>query len=181
MNEIHAGGTMTQGAQTLIARANVRMNLAYQHLLAAASFARSAQALEAQNLDQPFGEFFSDIIGYVSGSVIMSVAALEAYINEVFVDYQIYFPDRDAVIFELLWEAIKKSDKTLDKYQTALKLNRVSLFEIGKNPYQDAKLLIGLRNELVHFKPEWDDDANEHIKLATKLESKIDFSPFVEG
>ncbi len=111
----------------------------------------------------------------------MSVAALEAYINEVFVDYQIYFPDRDAVIFELLWEAIKKSDKTLDKYQTALKLNRVSLFEIGKNPYQDAKLLIGLRNELVHFKPEWDDDANEHIKLATKLESKIDFSPFVEG
>ena len=125
MSEVNLEVNAQFGPLTSTLEVVTRMNLAYQHLLAANNFARLAHEIEIQNADQPFGEFFNDIIGYVSGAVIMSVAALEAYINEIFVDYQIYLPGYDQVLFDEYWSEINRHTKILDKYQKVLKLIRV--------------------------------------------------------
>src|SRR3546814_10041319 len=42
----------------------------------------------------------------------------------------------------------------LDKYEIALELNDKSPIDSGTNPYQDVKLLVELRNALIHYEPE---------------------------
>ncbi|EDZ56986.1 conserved hypothetical protein [Bacillus cereus H3081.97] len=55
------------------------------------------------------------------------------------------------------WNPIKDTERRsiLSKYQTVLKEAGQSEFIKGTNPYQDANLLVILRNSLVHYKPEW--------------------------
>jgi hypothetical protein len=59
------------------------------------------------------------------------------------------------------------------------------MLEKGKNPFQDAKVLIDLRNALVHFKPEWViadtgrvDQSDLHI-LEKELKNKFALNPFL--
>jgi hypothetical protein len=47
----------------------------------------------------------------------------------------------------------KSNCSILEKYQKALTLTNNKLFETDTRPYQDANLLIFLRNDLVHYKP----------------------------
>ena len=64
----------------------------------------------------------------------------------------------------------------LDKFQMALILTTGTPFETGRQPYQDAHLLVPLRNALVHYEPEavvtvgWD---KEMEALENKLGSKF--------
>jgi hypothetical protein len=46
-----------------------------------------------------------------------------------------------------------KMTKTLEKYQLALEMLDLPVFDKGGSPYQDAKTLISLRNEIVHHVP----------------------------
>jgi len=50
----------------------------------------------------------------------------------------------------------------------------------GKAPYQDVKILIDLRNALTHFKPEWENEADEHKKISDKLGGKFTGGPFLK-
>jgi hypothetical protein len=43
----------------------------------------------------------------------------------------------------------------LEKYDILLDLLEKEPFHKGKHPYQDASLLVEIRNELVHFEPRW--------------------------
>lgn len=98
---------------------------------------------------------------YVIGCLTTSVSFVEACINELFCDAA--EDDADDIDDEIelrlgaIWEAesIRLRTSILEKYQIALKLAGEPLFEKGQNPYQDAKLVIDLRNAIVHFKPEW--------------------------
>lgn len=61
--------------------------------------------------------------------------------------------------------------KTLEKYQIALDTLGVPVFDKGASPYQDAKTLMSLRNEIVHHVPyETELLNNERVSKRPKLE-----------
>jgi len=162
--------------------AHQRFNFAVQHLIAAARFARLCYTVEEANKGRPFGPFYDEIISYVTAAVFSSVAALEANINEVFADAQdgiITFDGFSPKLLNEIWDLIE--DKPiLEKYQFALVLRGRERMSEGDRENQFAGTLIKVRNALVHFKPEWDHEQQEHDKIGTQLRCKFKLSPFVD-
>jgi hypothetical protein len=66
----------------------------------------------------------------------------------------------------------------LDKFDFALLLLRKPILVRGVRPSQDIKVLVDLRDALIHFKPEWEHEAVTHKKLSKALHSKTKGSPF---
>ena len=73
----------------------------------------------------------------------------------------------------------------MEKFQIALALTRKPSFKSGRNPYQDVKLLVELRNALIHYVPEWvaaaqaEPEAEAAHKFEKKLRRKFLPSPFM--
>jgi hypothetical protein len=65
---------------------------------------------------------------------------------------------------------------TLDKYQIVLALCRRELFNKGKSPYQEVNLLRLLRNNLIHYEPEW--VSSHPQKIEKQLMDKFELNPF---
>lgn len=98
---------------------------------------------------------------FALASLLASVAFLETSINELFAsadDPSLGFggslteAERSALVrgYPLI-----ARNGLLDRFQLALLITGRAPFDPGAQPYQDAKLLVGLRNELVHYKPRW--------------------------
>jgi len=157
----------TPGSQ----RAWVRHHLSSHHLFSAYLFAESAQEIEQAGNTGEYQRLRHRSL--VIGSVMSSVAFLEAAINELYVvcadhpgDIHVMGHPQDErfgcigndiiQMLGALWqlEIFRRSANLLEKCQTALRLARREEFDKGANPYQDAKLAVDLRNLLVHFKPE---------------------------
>lgn len=142
-----------------------RMYFSIQHIQSAALFARHAYSIE-KNYNGVFSdELFSEHRAYVTGSILSSVFFLEAAINELFADTvetnsEIVKKLNPATI-QLMAEMWKldvpraANFKILQKYQIALTLTQKQIFDAGAPPYQDVNLLVKLRNDLVHYEPEW--------------------------
>lgn len=80
-----------------------------------------------------------------------------------------------------IWDRTElESGKILEKYQPGLSVSEKQVFDKGALPYQDIDNLIKLRNALVHYRPEWDDEAKAHRKLQSRLRSKFPLNPFVQ-
>jgi len=120
---------------------------------------------------------------YVIGAIISSVAFLESIISELFWSaaknptgiakgLNKNLRDRMAKIYNNFFD-IYKNLPTLEKYQYALMLNEQNLFNIGINPFQNAKLVTELRNELIHFEPEMIDAEKNIQKLERCLKGKF--------
>ena len=60
----------------------------------------------------------------------------------------------------------------LDKYQMALLFANKPKFDEGANLYQDAALLISIRNKLVHFRTKWRTHGQESVS-ERKFEKKL--------
>lgn len=154
--------------------------LALQHLMAAARFSHQCGQVEADNEGKPFGPFFDELIGCVSASVLLSVASLEANLNQYLFEPKNFFKDFNDGVLDLIMDYLNsKSTKILNKYQKVLSVKGKEIFDTNRNPYQDVDILIKLRNILVHFRPEWHDDQDEHKKLGEKLRGKFELSPFI--
>ncbi len=176
-----------QASQTLQitgqATARVRMNFSIPHLLAASMFARRAFAVETENHGQPLGPFFDEIMSYASAAVLSSVAGVESYINELFVnelhiDTARYLENQDSELLSKMWFDLERKD-VLDKCDWFLYLRNKSCLRKGVKTYQDMADLIKVRNVLIHFKPEWQDEEKEHMKIGKKLLGKFAPSPFI--
>jgi hypothetical protein len=98
---------------------------------------------------------------YVIASILSSVGFLEASINEVFASASF---DNLEVGGRLsadergrLTEAADMiaNNRLLDRFRLTLLLLGKASFDIGAEPYQDAATLVNLRNELVHYKPQF--------------------------
>jgi hypothetical protein len=97
------------------------------------------------------------------GAVMSSVAFLEALVNETFQDAADEHTSRIVSLgpkcIELMrefWNASEAGGRfvgLLDKFQMALLFAEKSRLDPGGTPYQDVRLLIGIRNRLVHFRP----------------------------
>lgn len=153
-----------------------RTYFSIQHILSAALFARYTYGIE-KNYNGVFSnELFSQHRAYVTGSILSSVFFLEATINELFADTM---ESNSAIAKKLhpttiqlmakMWklEVPRTANyKILQKYQIALVLAQNQIFDPGASFYQNVNLLVKLRNDLVHFEPEW-----------SKLPSSDDFGP----
>lgn len=141
-----------------------RSNLAVQHILAADYFTRKAGEIENLNAGKPFGDFYEEIIWTVSSAIVFSVMALEADVNEIFVDER--------------WKLTERKS-FLDKYERALFLRKKKRFDKGTSVYRNADNLRNLRNALIHFTPEWPDEKKKHKIIADRLKGQFQLSPFV--
>jgi hypothetical protein len=156
-----------------------------QHMLAAAYFARKAFDIESNHTELVDGEPFFAHRGYVTGAVLSTVASLEATINELYIDAQNAnsptFQSVDQKVPGFLaaenWQELERKP-ILDKYQKALSLTGKPEFVRGDSSYQNVDSLIKLRDALVHYKPEWDTDQEEHKKIESRLKSRFPRNPF---
>jgi len=113
------------------------------------------------------------------GSLLLSVAFLEAHINEFLSNVQ----EPNAGGLEVLplarYRALLKVDESVDrksileKYQWVLGVADASPFDPGANPYQDVALAIDFRNALVHFRPSWQEYGADELRLAEALRPRF--------
>ena len=156
-------------------------NWSMNHILSASHFAQLSFGLEQQGRDLTDVEVSIRMYAYATGAVFMSVAFLEATINELFLGAAMerrsipalsqQLSDSQAETLVRGWSAYqpvayKTGDKRLDsratqfkptllKYQDALVLLGQNPFDESIFPCDDARVVIWLRNELIHFQPRW--------------------------
>ena len=161
------------------ATGRVIANFAWQHLKAATTFRDRVIALEAENIEQPFGAFFEDIRSYGSACIMSAAAALEALINELFItpegalrkqltDFEVEFWGRGGIEWK----------RPLEKYQLALSMLGLKPLNERERIFRDVWALIELRNALVHYKPTWDPDRQRKVDLVEVLNTRYELSPF---
>jgi hypothetical protein len=177
------GGLRAQAS--LSVSAGVKHNFSKQHLRAATLFADDAQTCEAmaKQLDE---EHRLRHRACVTAAILSAVAFLGASINELYLSAidqdRTNLPTFDHRLFQVFgqfWENIEKYP-ILQKYQIALLLVDKDRLNPGVPPYQDAESLIKLRDSLIHYKPEWDNEAGQHQKLENRLRGKFVLSPYAE-
>jgi hypothetical protein len=145
----------------------VRHHLSATLVLAAAHMARVSEWYEHEfSKGRPVElNAASHHSGQVMGSIFLSVAFMESYINEVFSDSADGVPSlahsslasHEIAILGRMWcRGIPRRARfgVLEKYQIALDTLGRPPFKEGQNPFQDAQLAVDLRNALVHWEPE---------------------------
>jgi len=161
----------------------VKHSFSKQHYSAAKCFSNEAIQIESSSTSIS-EEDLSKHRAYVTGTIFFAVAALEASINEFYLEAL----DRNEntlsglnnnqlSILSCKWENIE-SLPVDEKYQEALKSLGKKEFDKGRNPFQDTVSLIDLRNALVHYKPEWDDETDVHKKIKIRLHKKFPINTF---
>ena len=159
------------------------------HLWAAQHFSDLAGAIETAHSGPP--RFDIEHRAYVTSAVFSAVAFMEAAINELFQDasdgHHAYIDPLDsstqslmATYWELTDEGTRAALGILDRYQLLLNFARKESFPKGELPYQDAALLVELRNRLVHYKPE-DVSGSDVHRLQKKLTGKFPLNALMEG
>lgn len=165
--------------------ARVKHNFSRQHFSAAKFFTEECKALE-DSLSDPSETEKSKLRAYVTGAVFSAVAALEASINELYLEAKdnnlntlAGLSNSDILALTSDWDTTDvESREILEKYQNGLSTIDKPVFDKGGPPFQDVDSLVKLRNVLVHYKPEWDDEAREHGKLKSRLIGKFPLNPF---
>ena len=73
-----------------------------------------------------------------------------------------------------------KDKSILEKYDIAISLLKGQEIKRGFYPYQDVSYLIHIRNELIHYKPEWDNKPEISVEIMKKYNKGFKLSPFVD-
>lgn len=176
-----------------------RTYFSFQHLKSAAIFCKQSYEIERFYAEK-FSEIDSDERGklegesyaFVTGTIFTCISFLEADINEFYKDAadrsynnRLYpLPEESIKALGELWnDKDSKFDmsSTLIKYQTALETAGKSKLSEGQEPYQSVKLLISLRNSLIHYKTEtlkssaFDPDSKHYFekRLTRKFEQNL--------
>lgn len=180
--EHHSGKIVPQGSLGL----TVKTHLSANHILAASLFARWCGEIESENQNQTSLSQDLDIEhrSLAIGTPIEAVAFLETAINELYMAAQDndpnVFANADPLLPKLmvqLWEELEEK-RILTKYQTTLLLAQKPKFSAGEPPLQLTAHLIALRNALVHYKPEWDNQLKAHKSIEDRLGKAFPTNPF---
>ena len=129
-----------------------------RHVEAARYFSRRAAVIE--KAPQGTSQFGVEHRAYAMGSIMSSVAFLEAAINELFIDAADghlscvgeLVPDKVKVLKDG-WAGIENQLGTINKYQRAHRLLEVTGSPALENLFRLTRLLVDLRHELTHHKP----------------------------
>jgi hypothetical protein len=174
-------------------RTAVRHYLSTSHLRAASHLGSLANKIELEHQDSPWDEALTPYINehraYVIGAILTSASFLEASINELFSDaydhpQKLNGISRNAkAVMSSLWqtEHFNRHAGVLEKFETALEVAGKDNFRKGDAEFQNAKILLELRNALVHFKPEFTatdesqvSKTTSHGRLSRSLRGKFD-------
>jgi hypothetical protein len=166
------------GNVTVSGKMRQKSAFSIQHLMAAARFSRQCGEIQTQNVGKALGPFYDEQISCFSATIMLCVASIESYINEVLSNPETLFSASDSDIQRELSSLIGGLS-IIDKYQRILLAKGETAFDKGAQPLQNIDALISLRNELVHFHPEWHDEQLRHDKLGRKLKGKFKLSPFI--
>jgi hypothetical protein len=156
------------------------MNFSVQHLLAAAKLARDVDAVEPRDPTSPFGDFFDAVLGSSVGCVILCVAGLEAYVNEIFADADRRFAQHERDLLEMIWREFERNT-ALEKVELALCLLGKGKLDHGAKWVQQVDRLVRLRNALTHYHPERSGSDGHHLELSKKLMHYVARSPWLQG
>jgi len=142
-----------------------RFYFSLQHIQSAALFARRSGQIEKKYDGKFSNELFTEYHANVTASIFAAVSFLEATINELFADagekYSEYPKNINTHTKDLMAEMWKRGiPRTahypiLEKFDIALVLAKKSTFERGKPPIQNVEFVVQLRNNLIHYEPEW--------------------------
>lgn len=141
-----------------------RFYYSHYHIMSAAFFARESGKVERENEgnDRLTSEILSRHRAYVTGCVFATVSFLEAQINEIFTDaadeqrgFIHPLGDKIFLLAEMWKLGVPKtaSYPILKKYEIAVALAERDAIDRGALVYQNASLLIWLRNVLIHYEP----------------------------
>ena len=169
-------------------------SLSKWHFQAASYFAEACDQIERstpkpKGSDQTERSIIIKHRAYVTGTIFSVVAALEASINELYHEAKNNeydkLPGYSTKKLKKLTSKLKQYEENhvelLEKYQDALECIGAEKFDKGKLPFQDVDSLISLRNALVHYRPEWDDETKFHEKIRLRLKCKFPTNKFCEG
>jgi hypothetical protein len=176
-----------------------RRYFSISHIRSADELAKLSSEKEKDIINRPIGMIQSNVIT----SIIMSVAFLEANINEFFCDLhdkKKEFIKRDNRINNLdesiitriknMWKLeVPKTAKfnIIQKYNIALVLADKEEIDNNNSLYENIKTLIALRNSLTHYEPENielfnSDEKVEIHKLGKNLKNKnFSLNPLLEN
>jgi hypothetical protein len=151
-----------------------RFSFPNQFLEGAAIFAKKAQKIEAEFDGQLEEELRIEHRALIASAIMQSAAALEAEAHEIckfgpgsHLGSNAIDPD-DHRLLKPLTEFIDKQS-TLDRFEIILAILQKTPIDRGRNPFQSADLLVGLRNHITHYKSAWTDEL-ERVSLLTRLE-----------
>lgn len=157
-------------------------NFAWQHMKAATLFRDKVRELEITHASDGMGPHYEIVRSYASGCLMSTAAALEALINELFIDPHCSLRPKFSDFDRQFWgRGGLEMKPILDKYQEALRLLGLPPLDETRTLFQDAEALIGLRNSLVHYKPTWDADQPKKATLTMYLAGKYPLSPLLTG
>lgn len=154
----------------------VKSGLFQFHLDSATRFALACAKIESEerHLEWPQPRW-DEARSNALAAVLLAAASLESSVNEFY--QQAVDSDKNALkslsqnqmkLLAELWPEIEKLSP-LRKYQVALVATGHEPIDKGHEPYRSADGLMRLRNALVHFRPEWDDDLKDHRSLEQRL------------
>lgn len=129
---------------------------------------------------------WNDLQSYAIGAITLSVAALEAAINELYLEaidkssnsLSPLNEDQMALLAELWPEA--EWFGLLRKYQVVLTACGKEVLSTGTEPFQSTSALIRVRNALVHFKPEWDHELQHHKRIEDVLRGRFQLNQLAQ-
>ena len=163
-----------------------RDRLSRHHIISAHNFAKSAEAIESEDP----GEIPTDekwrYRAYVTAAVLSAAGFLEASINELYLELQKVTQSEDSHLRHELsllvnaWPQIAKSP-VLQKYQIALSVTDADAYNEEVSPYADAENLVRLRDALLSYSSEWDDNRGRHQMLEARLKDAFPPSPMVSA
>jgi hypothetical protein len=133
------------------------------HIATATFFARQAALLEATAQNSPLREeFWIGMYAYVTEAVLASTHFLEALINELFAaadDPKLFGymgGGEESIRIRLASVgSLHLRGPIMERFQLALATADLTLFDSGRQPYQGAADVIRLRNQWVHYRPQW--------------------------
>jgi hypothetical protein len=173
-----------------------RSYLADTHITSAFLLAERTANLDAED-PRSYERMRSESHAGACSAVLLSVAFLEAFINELLANASdgqtvsnsfARLPGAAYRRLALLWRAgvpRRAGYAILDKYRLTLIAADKPPLDEGRNPFQDTHALITLRNALTHYEPEWviqrgtDESGTDDHKLTRLLRAKFPSSRFV--
>ena len=169
--QIVSVGLAVEKDQAFPVEVDFRARFAAQHLQGAERFSHEVKELSQQS--GASGALWTDILHTSTACVFMTVASLEAYINELFADRATIFAAHDKDDLAELWRR-KHYKPTIEKFNIALELLGQAPLQDTSPPCNDIAVLIRLRNALMHFKPEWESRADDHQDISTLLTGRFE-------
>ncbi|MGQ0642632.1 MAG: hypothetical protein ACT4P6_17965 [Gemmatimonadaceae bacterium] len=166
----------------------------YRDLIAAARFfAERARGVEESALqgagqgDRAPGSAAVRHRAYVTGSILSSVAFLDASINELYLELhgartreRTRLPRRVAAVLGRFWSHVENAP-VLQRYQVVLAVADAERFDERRTPFQDADSLMKLRDALVHCRPERPESRRRVRALEQRLHARFSENPLASA